>query len=145
MKTKIKVFDQVVELDLDKSQMSMFGGGWDDKKVQKPGSRGGKYWINSKGEVIYGDRHAGKIKKVDSTANQFDIYLVPSRNVPETKNLRDAQEKILQREYPEYSSEKYDEFIKKHLADFQKRNKKAYYRAWKATINQLNKQHKKNN
>lgn len=70
MKTKIKVFDQVVELDLDKSQMNMFGG--DDKKIQKPGSRGGKYWINDKGEVIYGTRPGPK--KAEKEKKLFDDF-----------------------------------------------------------------------
>lgn len=61
---KLIFLGQVVKINLRKSQLDLFGGGnkgGKDKKVQKPGSRGGKYWIDKHGNVIYGQRPGAKI------------------------------------------------------------------------------------
>lgn len=50
-----------IDIDLLKGQFDIFGG--EQKKVQKPGSRGGKFWIDDKGNVRYDARPTGAKKK----------------------------------------------------------------------------------
>lgn len=58
-----KIDSNVLKSFMAKSQLGLFGVS-DKKKVQKPGSKGGKYWIDKRGNVIYGQRPSAKqVKK----------------------------------------------------------------------------------
>lgn len=56
---KIRFLGKIIRVDFVKSQINMFGGGG-DKPVKNPGIKGGKYWINDKGRVVYGQRPGPK-------------------------------------------------------------------------------------
>lgn len=50
---------QPIRLDLEKGQVNIFG----KEDVQKPGSRGGNWWMDNKGKIRYDERPKGRIKK----------------------------------------------------------------------------------
>jgi len=53
---------------LRKSQRNIFGG---EDEVKKPGSRGGKYFVDEKGNVRYGVKSVKKVKKEKPQFNLF--------------------------------------------------------------------------
>jgi len=83
-------------LCLIKSQMGLSGM---PDRVEKPGSRGGKYWIDKQGKVQYGEKPKGRVKKIEEQPQakpQANIF--GGTDKPEVKKKPDAQQSQKARE-----------------------------------------------
>lgn len=148
-----KVDIDILKSIIEKSQMSMFGGG-DDKKVQKPGSRGGKYYIDKKGNVIYGQRpskkivqkEAEKLEKLKSGHNIkiSDLPFPPQSALSFGKELSSKHDSISEdvknltnkelEELVKVIKEKLDSHSKKEVKELHYNNYKGTGKCWIAIV-----------
>jgi len=79
-----------------KSQMGLAGM---PDRVEKPGSRGGKYWIDKQGKVQYGEKPKGRVKKPeDQPKAKPQASIFGGEDKPQIKKKPDAQQTQKQRE-----------------------------------------------
>jgi hypothetical protein len=84
----------ILDFDLIKSQLDIFG----KEEVQKPGSRGGKFWIDKQGKVRHGDRPDGWKQQVRQEIDEIEKsikgkkVLLPSRKNPRVRRWMNPEE-----------------------------------------------------